>query len=121
MCGCARVHACALYVFVLAFLCEARINACLRTHLCPHAVFVWIKTTVTCLSVRAHAGDSEGFLEDGLAGELGLYCHGYKPGGSGKGEFFNFSFSIYLFIHLFPSCDTNRDLESKIFVQNVEI
>lgn len=40
-----------------------------------------------CLSVRAHARDGEGFLENGVAGEFGLYRHGYKPCGSGKGEF----------------------------------
>lgn len=39
------------------------------------------------MSFRAHAGDGEGFLEDGLAGEHGFNRHGYKSGGSGKGEF----------------------------------
>lgn len=36
---------------------------------------------------RPHAGDSERFLEDDLAGEFRQYCHGYQPGGSGQGEF----------------------------------
>lgn len=43
---------------------------------------------ILCIpSVRTHAGNGEGFLEDGLAGKLGLYRHGYKSGGGGKGEF----------------------------------
>ncbi len=40
-----------------------------------------------CGCVRADAGNSKGFLEDGLAGKLGLYRHGYQPGGGGQGEF----------------------------------
>lgn len=35
---------------------------------------------------RTHAGDGEGFLEDGLAGKLSLHRHGYQPGGGGPGE-----------------------------------
>lgn len=54
-------------------------------------LFVCIKMftlcVFVCLSVRAHARDREGFLENGVAGEFGLYRHGYKPCGSGKGEF----------------------------------
>lgn len=40
-----------------------------------------------CLCVRADAGDSEGFLEDGLAGKLSLNRHGYQFGRGGQGEF----------------------------------
>lgn len=46
-----------------------------------------------CVCVRSHAGDSEGFLEDGLAGKLGLHRHGYQPGGGGQGEFITQEFT----------------------------
>lgn len=39
------------------------------------------------LCVRTHAGDSEGFLEDGLARKHSLYRHGYQSGGGGEGKF----------------------------------
>lgn len=37
------------------------------------------------LPLRTYARDSEGFLEDDLAGELCKCCHGYQPGGSWQG------------------------------------
>lgn len=40
-----------------------------------------------CFCVRTHAGDSEGFLEDGLARKHSLYRHGYQSGGGGEGKF----------------------------------
>lgn len=40
-----------------------------------------------CVHIRAHARDGQRFLEDGLAGKLSLYRHGYQPGGGGQGEF----------------------------------
>lgn len=65
------------------------------------------------VSFRAHAGDSEGFLEDGLAGEHGLNRHGYKSGGSGKGEFimlYNLCVSaevnVFDSLHLYSFCSS---------------
>lgn len=55
-----------------------------------------------CVCVRAHAGDSQRFLEDGLAGKLSLYCHGYQPGGGWQGEFIvPECVCVYAFLSLF--------------------
>ena len=40
-----------------------------------------------CLCARPHAGDGEGLLEDGVAGEFSIYRHGYQPCGGWQGEF----------------------------------
>lgn len=55
--------------------------------LCTYVLVSLKPLTSGCVCVRAHAGDGQGFLEDGLAGKLGLYRHGYQPGGGGQGKF----------------------------------
>lgn len=81
------VHLC-VYI-ICAYFCKS--SACLDTHtpcalLCI-IIFVYLYFVCAYLCVRADAGDSEGFLEDGLAGKLSLNCHGYQFGRGGQGEF----------------------------------
>lgn len=88
MCVSVWVCLCKSVLPVLTFLRGIGMNICLFTHLCLYACLCVSKCLhCVCLSVRAHARDGEGFLENGVAGEFGLNRHGYKPCGSGKGEF----------------------------------
>lgn len=68
-------------IFFLTWVCTH-----LHTHLHTHTHLSAL-ICVPCVFVRTHAGNGEGFLEDGLARKLCLYRHGYKSGGGGKGEF----------------------------------
>ena len=91
---------------VCKYLCVCVTRMCVKLSALSLLIFLGATVTVCSVSVylsacislfvrvclRAHAGDGSGFLEDGLAGELGLYRHGYKSGGSRKGEFISPSY-----------------------------
>ncbi len=88
---CFSVHVCMFLVCACVSLCSHDILLYLtlkfeHSYEMSFKMCLFVRMCV-CMCVRAHAGDSEGFLEDGLAGKLGLYRHGYQSCGGGQGEF----------------------------------
>lgn len=88
---------------------------CLYIHtpvcMCSVCVYQYAYVSNLCGCVRAHAGNGERFLEDGLAGKLSLYRHGYQPSGGGQGEFIIQEITKCVYVCLMKRSNNRRGIQ----------